>query len=189
MASRSARARLRSAAAAFSSMRCGLRVPGIGTPLEGARLPARVDVTHIGGVVGAGGLGGAGDDAAAQRGVGDEPDAQLPQDREQLLDVPLEQRELSLQDGNGLDDMRAADGLRAGLAQAEVFHLARVDQLLDGSCHILDRHLGVDAVLVEHIDVVDAEVAQAVVGDLADVAGAAVESAAEGELGGHVETE
>jgi hypothetical protein len=44
-------------------------------------------------------------------------------------------------------------------------------QFLDGAGVLLDRHIGVDPMLVERVDVVGAEVAQAVVGDLADVLG------------------
>lgn len=83
----------------------------------------------------------------------------------------------------------ATDGLRAGLAEAEVLHLARLDQFLDGARDVLDRHVRIDAVLVEDIDLVNAQVAQAVVGDRADVVRAAVETQAllgprEAELGG-----
>ena len=46
----------------------------------------------------------------------------------------------------------AADGRGAGLGQAEVLHLARVDQLLDRAGDVLDRHVGVDPVLVEQVD-------------------------------------
>lgn len=86
--------------------------------------------------------------------------------------------------------MRLADRFGSGLAEAEVLHLARVDQLLDGPRDRLDGYLRVDAVLVEDVDVIHAEVVQAVVGDLADGVGPAVEGAAD-LLGrhGHVDTE
>ena len=45
---------------------------------------------------------------------------------------------------------------------------------LDGAGDVLDRHVGVHSVLVQHVDVVGAEVAQAVLGDLEDVLGPAV---------------
>jgi hypothetical protein len=94
------------------------------------------------------------------------------------------------QRGDRLHGAGAADRLRAGLAQGEVAGLARVDELPHGARDVLDRHVRVDAVLVEHVDVIGAEVAQAVVGDLEDVPGPAVDAArpgagqVEAELGG-----
>ena len=49
-----------------------------------------------------------------------------------------------------------ADGGRGRLGQAEVPDLAGPDQLLDGAGDVLDRHVRVDAVLVEQVDVVGA---------------------------------
>ena len=40
----------------------------------------------------------------------------------------------------------------ARLGQAEVPHLAGLDQLLDRAGDVLDRHVGVDPVLVEEVD-------------------------------------
>ena len=48
-----------------------------------------------------------------------------------------------------------------GLGKAEVLHLALRDQLLDGAGDVLDRHVRVDAVLVEQVDRVDAAAASA----------------------------
>ena len=50
--------------------------------------------------------------------------------------------------------MGAADVLRARLRHAEVAHLAGLDQLLHRPGDLLDRDVGVDAVLVEEVDVV-----------------------------------
>jgi hypothetical protein len=76
----------------------------------------------------------------------------------------------------------------ADVAQAEVLHLALGDQVADHAGDLLDRNGGVGDVLVEEVDVVAPQVAQAVLGDLADVFRAAVEGGAE-RLGGHVEAE
>ena len=62
------------------------------------------------------------------------------------------QRVLALHRGHRLHGVRAADRLRARLGQAEVPHLARRDQVLDGAGDVLDRHVRVDAVLVEEVD-------------------------------------
>ncbi|GAA3733534.1 hypothetical protein GCM10023082_33640 [Streptomyces tremellae] len=85
--------------------------------------------------------------------------------------------------------MGAADGVGPGFAQPEVPHLAFGDQLADRARHVLDGHIRVDTVLVEHVDVVGAQVAEAVLGDFADVLGTAVGGTP--EVGGiaQVETE
>jgi hypothetical protein len=58
----------------------------------------------------------------------------------------------------------AANHVGAGLAEPEVPHLALGDQLADHACHVLDRHVRIDAVLIQHVDMVGAEVAQTVLG-------------------------
>jgi hypothetical protein len=79
-----------------------------------------------------------------------------------------------------------------------VLHLPGPDQVLDRSSDVLDRHLGVDAVLVQQIDGVDTEALERAVHGLADVLGVAREAdlpalgvEAEPELGGddHLVTE
>jgi hypothetical protein len=62
------------------------------------------------------------------------------------------QRVLTLQRRDRLDGVRAADRLRARLGEAEMPHLAFADQVLDRARHVLDRHVGVDPMLVEQID-------------------------------------
>ena len=52
-----------------------------------------------------------------------------------------------------------------GFGQAEMLHLAFRDQLPDRAGHILDRHVGIDPVLVEQIDDFDAEPLQRGVGN------------------------
>jgi hypothetical protein len=74
-----------------------------------------------------------------------------------------------------LHRVRAADRLYARLQEAEVAHLALLDQLLDGPGDLLDRHVGVDAVLVEQVDPVGAQPPQRVVYARADCLRAAVE--------------
>ena len=55
--------------------------------------------------------------------------------------------------------------------------LARLDELLDGAGHVLDRHVGVDAVLVEQVDDVGAQPPQRAVDRGADVLGPAADAA------------
>jgi hypothetical protein len=45
------------------------------------------------------------------------------------------------------------------LTQAEVADLAGIDQLLDRARDILDRNVGIGAMLVEHVDVVGLQIA------------------------------
>jgi len=71
--------------------------------------------------------------------------------------------------------MGAADGVHPGLGQADVADLALGDQLGQGADGVLDRGVGVDAVLVVQVDVVGAEPTQRTLDRGADVRGAAVE--------------
>ena len=48
--------------------------------------------------------------------------------------------------------MRAADVLYAGFGKPEMPNLAFLDQLLDRPGNIFDRHVGVDPVLVQQVD-------------------------------------
>lgn len=85
--------------------------------------------------------------------------------------------------------MRTAHGGGAGLGQAEVADLALGDQVAHGAGHVLDRHVRVDTVLVEQVDMVGAQALETGFGHGADVLGAAVQAGIgaripEAELGG-----
>lgn len=170
-------------------LRCGELgepVDGVDVLLEGSRLPAGIVVAHVSDVVGAGGHGRAGEEAAAQWGVGHEADAEFAEDGEELFDIPLEEGVLGLQDGDRLDGVGPPDGLGTGLAEAEVTDLACVDGFLDGAGDVLYRYGRVDAMLVHDVDVVDVEIAEAVVDHLADARRSTVEAPVrpEAEFGG-----
>ncbi len=81
-----------------------------------------------------------------------------------------------MQSRDRLHGMRPADGPRAGFGQAEVPHLAVLDQVFDGARHILDRHVRIDAMLIEQIDAISAEAFQRGVGDLLDMLRPAVDA-------------
>lgn len=85
-----------------------------------------------------------------------------------------------------MNRVRLADRRLVGLGQTQIPNLARLDVLRHRADHVLDGHSRVRTVLVEHIDRVDAEVAQAGVDDLADVFGTRVgpERPGESELRG-----
>ena len=70
--------------------------------------------------------------------------------------------------------MRAAQRLGADLAQTEVLHLTGVDELLHGARDVLNGNVRVLAVLVEDVDLVHAQAAQASLDDLADAFGPGV---------------
>ena len=93
------------------------------------------------------------------------------------------QRIFVLKRGDRLHRMRAAERLDARLGHAEMLDLALGDQVLDGARDILDRHVGVDAVLVEQVDGLDAEPLQRAFDRLADALGPAVDAAVCAGLG------
>ena len=70
--------------------------------------------------------------------------------------------------------MGSADGSHARLGHAEVFDLARLDQVLDRPGHVLDGHLRIHAVLVVEIDGVDLQPLEGFLSHLPDVPGLAV---------------
>ena len=66
----------------------------------------------------------AGEKAFAERAEGNEPNAELFKGGHHgLLRLPPEQRVLTLQCGNGLNRVGAANGLRTGLGETKVLHL------------------------------------------------------------------
>ena len=69
-----------------------------------------------------------------------------------------------------------ASAICAGFRETEVFDLAGADQILDGARHVLDRHVGIDAVLIEQIDHVDPQTLQRSIRDLPDVFGTTVQA-------------
>ena len=103
----------------------------------------------------------AGQKAAAERAVGDEADPELTHGVEDLvLGIARPQRVLGLQRRDRVDRVRAADRLGRRLRQPEEADLAGVDQLGHRADGLLDRHPGVDPVLVVEVDVVDGEAPQ-----------------------------
>ena len=119
-----------------------------------------------------------GEQAVAERRVGDEADPELAQQRQDLrLHVAGPQRVLGLKRGDRLHGVCAADGLGGCLGEAEVQHLALGDQVGDGLRGLLDRGVRVDAVLVEQVDVVGAQALERPFDRGLDVRGTAVDHA------------
>ena len=86
------------------------------------------------------------------------------------------QRVLALDRGDRLDGVRAADRLRPGFGQAEVPDFALRDQVRDRAGDLFYRHVGIDSVLVEQVDRLDAEAREGGVGRLPDQLGPARQS-------------
>ena len=100
----------------------------------------------------------AGQEAAAERAVGDEADPELAHRRQDLrLGIARPERVLGLQRGDRMDGLRAANRVRRGLGEPEVAHLALLDELGHRADGLLDRRRQVDAVLVVEVDRLDAE--------------------------------
>ena len=72
--------------------------------------------------------------------------------------------------------MGAANGGAAGFRKPERPHFAFLHQFRHGADGLLDRHVGIDAVLVEEVDGLDAEAFQRSLGDRAYMLGPAVDA-------------
>jgi hypothetical protein len=73
------------------------------------------------------------------------------------LRIARPERVLGLQRGDGVDGVRATQGLRCRFAQADVTDLALLDELGQRADRLLDGDVGIDAMLVVEVDVVGAE--------------------------------
>jgi hypothetical protein len=73
-----------------------------------------------------------------------------------------------------MDGMGSTNVFNARFGQTEEAHLAFTHEIADGPGDILHRHGPVDPMLVEQIDMIDAEPEKRCVGDLADVFGATI---------------
>ena len=76
---------------------------------------------------------------------------------------------LGLKGGDGVDLVGAADGGGRGFGEAEVFDLAGLDELGHGADGVFDGGVGIDAMLVVEVDVVEAKALEAGVAGLVDV--------------------
>ena len=117
------------------------------------------------------------EEALAQRAERNEADPEFLERRQHLLlRLSPPQRVFALERGDRLDRVRAADRLHACFGQAEVLDLAFLDQVLHRAGHVFDRHVRIDAVLIEQIDALDLEPLERGLGDLSDVLRPAVQA-------------
>jgi len=76
-----------------------------------------------------------------------------------------------------MNRMRPAYRLHAGLGESEMFDLSGFDQVLHRAGYVFDRHVRIDAVLIEQINGIDLEPLKRGVDDLFDVLRPAVQAA------------
>ena len=108
--------------------------------------------------------------ALAQRTEGNEADAEFAE-RGQHFRFRLSPPEqvFTLERGDRLDGVRAADGLHPGFRKPEVLYLACLDQLLHRRGHVFDGHVGIHPMLIEQINHVGLEPLERRFDDLFDV--------------------
>ena len=145
--------------------------------LPGLRREARDDVAEVGAVERRVLVDLAREEALAQRAERNEADAEFLERRQHLLlGLPPPQRVFALECRDRLDGVGATDRLHACFGEAEVLDLAFLNQVLHRSRHVLDRHVRVDAVLIEQVDGIDLEPLERGLGDLLDVLRPAVQA-------------
>ena len=86
------------------------------------------------------------------------------------------QRVFALKRSDWLDGMGTTYRLHAGFREAEVLDLAFLDEVLHRSRHVFDRHVRVDAVLIERIDASTPRRPSEPLGDLLDVLRPAIQA-------------
>lgn len=122
--------------------------------------------------------------AFAQGAIRDETNSELLERlKEWALGIAPPERVFALHSRDALYRVGTTDRLWIRLAQTEVLHLALADQLLHGSRNLLDRNRWIYSVLVKEIDVVGLQSLERAFDNLADVLGAAVESARAAAIG------
>ena len=113
---------------------------------------------------------------AAERAVGHETDPEFLESRQDLtLRFTPPQRILVLERGDGLNRVRATERRHARLRHPEVTDLAFANEFLDCAGDILDGDVGIDAMLIEEIDVVGLQPSKRGLDHVPDVRGPAVE--------------
>src|SRR5262245_11116233 len=134
------------------------------------RRKAREDVAEVGTVESSGFVHLPREEALAQRAVGNEADSEFLECRQYFrFRASRPQRVFALNCGDRLDRVCATNRLRSCFREAEVFHLAFLNQFLHGSRHVFNRHVRVNTVLIEQINGLDLESLETAFGDLLDV--------------------
>src|SRR5207249_2702837 len=111
----------------------------------------------------------AGEEAFTKRTERNEPDAEFLECRYYFrfrLSPP--KRIFALKCRDRLNGVCTTDGLHACFRESEMFHLALLNQILHGSGDVFDRHVGIDAVLIQQVDDIGLEALERGLGDLLD---------------------
>src|SRR5262245_35673368 len=122
---------------------------------------------------------GAAQKAAPERGVRHETDSELFERRQNVgLDIARPERILGFDSRDRVRLVGTAYSIGAGLAEAEVAHLALLNQARHGADRVLDRHIGIDPMDVIKVYDVDAEALEACFAGDRHIVGLAVDAAA-----------
>src|SRR5262249_11881932 len=112
-----------------------------------------------------------------QRAKGHEADTQFFEHRKNFhFGLSPPERVFTLESGDRLNFVRAADGLHAGFRKAEMLDLALLNEVLYGARDVFNGHFWIDPVLVEKIDDAGFETLERFFGDFFDAGGVAIQS-------------
>jgi hypothetical protein len=112
----------------------------------------------------------AGEKAASQRAIGNEADAELAANtQDAVLGIAGPKGVFVLERGDGMHGVRATQSLGTRFGHADVTDFAFLDEFLHCAERVLDWYVGIDAVLVIEVDIIDAEPSQARLAGAADV--------------------
>jgi hypothetical protein len=102
-----------------------------------------------------------GEESAAQRTVGDEPDAEFGAGgHDVVLDVARPQAPLGLDRGDRVDGVGSAEFVGGDLGEPDVADLAGLDEFGHRADGLLDGNLGIGTVEIVEIDRLHAEAAE-----------------------------
>ncbi len=137
----------------------GRRGPHVG--VEILTLIARIVATEVAFRILLGALDGAREKAAAEWRERHQADPELAQQRDDArLQVALPQRVLALEYRDRMRGVRTANRLLARLGKSEEANLPLAHEIRHRADDVLDRHRGIDPVLIKQIDVVGLQSAQ-----------------------------
>ena len=106
----------------------------------------------------------------SQRAEGNKADSEFLERRHDFLfRLPRPKGVLALKARDGLDCVGAPNRLHSCFGKAEVLNLAFLNQVFHGSRYVFNRHVRVNAVLIEQIDNIGSEALERRLSDLLDM--------------------
>nr|GEU28411.1 hypothetical protein [Tanacetum cinerariifolium] len=117
-------------------------------------------------------------EAGADWGPGHETNARLGAGGQDAIQFNITgpQRVFRLNGAHRLDGMGAANGRDTCFRKAEMSDFALLDQILERTGDVLNRHARIDAMLIVQVDVIGAEALEGFFNHFADVLGAAIQA-------------